>query len=88
METDEDGYNDKNNYLLLNLGLISKIIKNYMKTVNKYDIEGLFKYLVEEYGNYSSPYNNKDKEDAVNILTVFKAKGLEFPVVFLCSTSL
>ncbi len=85
METDEDGYNDKNNYLLLNLGLISKIIKNYMKTVNKYDIEGLFKYLVQEYGNYSSPYNNKDKDDAVNILTVFKAKGLEFPVVFLCS---
>lgn len=85
METDEDGYNDKNNYLLLNLGLISRIIKNYMKTVNKYDIEGLFKYLIQEYGNYSSPYNNKDKDDAVQILTVFKAKGLEFPVVFLCS---
>ena len=85
IDVDEDGYNDKNNYLLLNLGLISKIIKNYMETVNKYDLEGLFKYLIEEYGNYSSPYNDKDKEDAVQILTVFKAKGLEFPVVFLCS---
>ena len=85
MDTDDEGYNDKNNYLLLNLGLISKIIKNYMKTVNRYDIEGLFKYLVEEYGHYSSPYNDKDKDGAVQILTIFKAKGLEFPVVFLCS---
>ena len=84
-ESDENGYNDKNNYMLLNLGLISEIIKNYMDTVDKYDIEGLFAYLVEEYGNYSSPYNDKDKDGAVQILTIFKAKGLEFPVVFLCS---
>ena len=84
-ETDENGFSDKNNYLLLNLGLISKIIKNYMATVDKYDLEGLFDYLVQEYGNYSSPYNDKDKDNAVQILTIFKAKGLEFPVVFLCS---
>ena len=85
IDVDEEGYNDKNNYLLLNLGLISNIIKNYMETVSKYDLEGLFKFLVAEYGNYSSPYNDKDKDDAVQILTIYKAKGLEFPVVFLCS---
>lgn len=87
-DKDDDGYSEKNNHSLLNLALVSKIIKNYMKIVNEYDMDGLFKYLIEEYGHYSSPYNEIDKDDAVQILTVHKSKGLEFPVVFLCSIQL
>lgn len=79
------GFNDKNNYKLLNLSLISRIIENYMNTVDKFDLDGLFKYLIESYGFYTSPYNDNDKEDAVHLLTIHKAKGLEFPVVFLCT---
>ena len=84
-EKDSEGYNVPNNRKLLNLSLISKIIKNYMDTVDEYDIDGLVKYLIESYGTYTSPYNEKDKEDAVQLLTVHKAKGLEFPVVILCT---
>ena len=82
---DSSGFSDKNNYKLLNLSLISRIINNYMDTVNKFDLDGVFKYLIESYGFYTSPYNDKDKEDAVHLLTIHKAKGLEFPVVFLCT---
>ena len=82
---DSSGFNDKNNYKLLNLSLISRIIENYMDTVDKFDLDGVFKYLIESYGFYTSPYNDKDKEDAVHLLTIHKAKGLEFPVVFLCT---
>ena len=82
---DSLGFNDKNNYKLLNLSLISRIIENYMDTVDKFDLDGVFKYLIESYGFYTSPYNDKDKEDAVHLLTIHKAKGLEFPVVFLCT---
>lgn len=84
-EKDSEGYNIPNNRKLLNLSLISRIIKNYMETVDEYDIDGLVKYLIESYGTYTSPYNEKDKEDAVQLLTVHKAKGLEFPVVILCT---
>lgn len=84
-EKDSEGYNIQNNRKLLNLSLISQIIKNYMDTVDEYDIDGLVKYLIESYGTYTSPYNEKDKEDAVQLLTVHKAKGLEFPVVILCT---
>lgn len=82
---DSLGFNDKNNYRLLNLSLISRIIKNYMDTVNKFDLDGVFKYLIESYGFYTSPYNDTDKGDSVQLLTIHKAKGLEFPVVFLCT---
>lgn len=84
-EKDSDGYNIPDNRKLLNLSLISRIIKNYMDTVDEYDIDGLVKYLIESYGTYTSPYNEKDKDDAVQILTVHKAKGLEFPVVIICT---
>ena len=84
-EKDSEGYSIPDNRKLLNLSLISRIIKNYMGTVDEYDIDGLVKYLIESYGTYTSPYNEKDKDDAVQLLTVHKAKGLEFPVVILCT---
>ena len=53
----------------------------------EYDLEGLFEYLIENYQDISSPLNDMKEEDRVHILTSHKAKGLEFPIVIVCSLS-
>lgn len=73
------------NVELLNLGFISRKINDFMGTVDRFDIDGLFEFLYTFYKDYSSPSNSLDNVDCVQILTVHKSKGLEFPVVFLCS---
>lgn len=73
------------NVELLNLGLISKKINDFMGTVDRFDVDGLFEFLYTFYQDYSSPSNSLDNVDCVQILTIHKSKGLEFPVVFVCS---
>ena len=73
------------NVELLNLGLISRKINDFMETVGRFDLDGLFEFLNTFYQEYSSPSNSLDNVDCVQILTIHKAKGLEFPVVFVCS---
>lgn len=70
---------------LLNLGFISCKINDFMQTVDRFDLDELFEFLYTFYKEYSSPSNSLDNVDCVQILTIHKAKGLEFPVVFVCS---
>lgn len=70
---------------LLNLGLISRKINDFMETVGRFDLDNLFDFLYSFYKEYSSPSNSLDNVDCVQILTIHKSKGLEFPVVFVCS---
>jgi DNA helicase-2/ATP-dependent DNA helicase PcrA len=73
------------NVELLNLGLISRKINDFMDTVDRFDIDNLFEFLDSFYKEYSSPSNSLENDDRVQILTIHKSKGLEFPVVFVCS---
>ena len=80
---DEEELED--NVELLNLGLLSRKIHDYMETYSRDNVDDLFNMLFEYYADYSSPKNVINDDDCVQLLTIHKAKGLEFPVVFVCS---
>lgn len=70
----------------LNLALISGIISDYENIMGKHDIIGLFNYLHRSLKHYSCPINEyEDNTEKVHIMTVHKAKGLEYPVVITAS---
>lgn len=70
----------------LNLALISGIISDYENIMGKHDLIGLFNYLHRSLKHYSCPINEyEDNSDKVHIMTVHKAKGLEYPVVITAS---
>ena len=70
----------------LNLALISEIISDYENIMGKYDLMGLFNYIYRSLKYYSCPINEEeDNSQKVHIMTVHKAKGLEYPVVITAS---
>ena len=70
----------------LNLALISEIISDYENIMGKYDLIGLFNYIYRSLKYYSCPINEEeDNSEKVHIMTVHKAKGLEYPVVITAS---
>ena len=70
----------------LNLALISGIISDYENIMGKHDVKGLFNYLHRSLKYYSCPINEyEDNSEKVHIMTVHKAKGLEYPVVITAS---
>lgn len=80
---DDNTYENKQ--ILYNVAQISNTIFNYENLVNKWDITGLFWLLtglIEDYGSHSE---DEDENNKVQIMTIHKSKGLEFPVVILCS---
>lgn len=69
---------------LENLSKISRTIFNYESIISAKDVGGLFFFLtnvIEGYGTSSSDV------DGVQLMTVHKAKGLEFPVTIVSSLS-
>jgi DNA helicase-2/ATP-dependent DNA helicase PcrA len=72
----------ENREKLQNLGRLSQIIRKYIETRKKEDVKGFFWYI---YHNAASFDQEKlEDPDHVKLLTVHRAKGMEFPVVFLC----
>lgn len=67
---------------LKNLALISKSLFNYESMVDRYDINGFFWFITGNINRYGS--QTSDNEDALEIMSVHKSKGLEFPVVIVC----
>lgn len=69
-----------------NLALISEVIYDYENIVGKHYYRGLFEYLNNILQSYSCPIHDlEDNINKVHIMTVHKSKGLEYPVVILCS---
>ena len=80
-----DENNNTNERILNNLATFTQTIYNYTELVDENDLNGLIWFILSNYDNYSS-YNEKTGlEDEVQLSTVHKAKGLEYPVVILCS---
>lgn len=75
----------EDNVEILNLGYLSRKINDYMETYSRDNVNDLFDMLFEYYTEYSSPKNSLNDDESLQLLTVHKAKGLEFPVVFVCS---
>ena len=73
---------------LYNLAVLSTAISDYeyvYRTLRTKQVSGL-KWFIIKYAEtaYSDPrHNDPTLVDAVRILTIWKAKGLEFPVVFI-----
>lgn len=70
----------------LNLGLLSEIISDYENIMGKHRLKTLFEYLTRILKHYSCPLNDfEDNSNKVHIMTVHKAKGLEYPIIFTSS---
>lgn len=80
-----DENNSVNDRILSNLATFTQTISNYMELVDEGDLNGLIWFVLSNYDNYSGYSEKSGLEDEVQILTIHKAKGLEFPVVILCS---
>jgi DNA helicase-2/ATP-dependent DNA helicase PcrA len=78
---------EKNEDILFNLSKLSGIIKRYQEITKNPSLEDFLKFL------FNLPkklqYDEEMLEDprSVKIMTVHQAKGLEFPVVFICGVS-
>ena len=79
---DEEFINNENNKNQVeNIALLSNTLFNYEQVKNPKDLAGAFWFIyhnIEEYGSYTS-------EQGVQIMTVHKSKGLQFPVVIVAS---
>ena len=71
--------------ILRNLGQITETIANYEEIVTKYSMNGLLWFIFQEFDSYDTPTLKTDEMNKVQIMTVHKSKGLEFPVVILGS---
>ena len=65
-----------------NLEIIFNTFRNYELIVDKKDLNGFFNFLINNIEDY---FTNNDEKEGINLMTVHKSKGLEFPVVILLS---
>lgn len=75
--------NDDNRSYVENIAILSNTLYNFEQIRNPKDFRGVFWFLyhnINEYSSYAAA-------DGVQIMTVHKAKGLEFPVVIVGSLS-
>ncbi len=72
----------ENRETLYNLAKLSDIISKYQQIRGKDDIKGFLWYVYRSVGSVDQ--NKLESENTVKLMTVHKAKGMEFPVVFLC----
>lgn len=65
-----------------NLAELTRTIENYENYYSKYNVKGLFSFLTRVIEDYSS---SEVSDEGIQIMTVHKAKGLEFPVTIVAS---
>lgn len=73
---------DANRDILENLAIISNTFYNYEIIDNNKDLKGVYRFLTFNIMGYGT---NTDESEGVQLMTVHKSKGLEFPVVILLS---
>ena len=78
---DFDDFDDENVEKLLNVSELSNTIYKFEDVVSRYSLRKLFWFLYHNLGKHSSNQINDGNE--VQIMTIHKSKGLEFPVVFI-----
>ena len=78
-----DNPNEYNRQILANIAALTGTIANYEEIVYKHDLTGLYWFMNSNFDKYGSPEINDKKGDAVQIMTIHKSKGLEFPVVIV-----
>ena len=80
---DKDFINNPDNLEILeNLAIISNTFYNYEIIDNNKDLKGVYLFLTFNISGYGT---NQDESEGVQLMTVHKSKGLEFPVVVLLS---
>lgn len=82
---EDDSYKSK--VKLLNLAKLSSIIDKYERTHTKPSVQDFmwYFYLLPRHMQYDS--ETLDIPGSVKIMTIHQAKGLEFPVVIICSVA-
>ncbi|ADC47034.1 ATP-dependent DNA helicase UvrD/REP family [Methanobrevibacter ruminantium M1] len=79
----EDFINDPiNRDELKNLAILSNTFHNYELIVDNKNLKGAYYFLRYNIAGYST---DNDESEGVQLMTVHKSKGLEFPVVILLS---
>jgi len=68
-----------------NVGTLTKLVHSYDNFARRYDPYGLFSYLTYLRKQSEIDYIDDESRDAVQLLTIHRAKGLEFDVVFVVS---
>lgn len=75
---------------MMNLNLLCERANNFSNKGFK-DVSCFISYvnsMIESENEYSSPQLISENDNVVNIMSIHKSKGLEFPVVFLCESGL
>ncbi len=68
-----------------NIGAITSIVLSFDDFSDFFDPWGLFSYLAYLKNAQNVDFENKLDDNAINLMTIHQAKGLEFPIVFLPS---
>lgn len=75
---------------MMNLNLLCERANTFSQKGFK-DVSRFISYvntMIESGNEYSSPKLISENDNVVNIMSIHKSKGLEFPVVFLCESGL
>ncbi|MGN0177189.1 MAG: ATP-dependent DNA helicase [Methanobrevibacter sp.] len=72
---------NNNESIVENIALLSNTLYNYEHVRNSKDLAGAFWFVYHNIEDYGSTTSN----DGVQIMTVHKSKGLEFPIVIVAS---
>lgn len=70
---------------LYNLGKLSKLIRTYEAMYKRVKAENLLWFIYISARDKALDQYKIEDENTVKVMTIHKAKGLEFPVVFICS---
>ncbi|MDI9615182.1 ATP-dependent DNA helicase [Methanothermobacter sp.] len=78
---------DESREKLYNLARFSSIIKDYERVSSEPTVEGLMEFVRMAMNGSVKKYDQilLDNPYSVNVMTMHRAKGLEFPVVIICS---